>query len=100
MSKPLYFDAIDAEACYPMDIHRDNMEADDVTERTLCRALPIPTSQAFYCREYGEVFEGGVGVCHGCDAYEPRNGKNGRCRFHTHCYEPGEAITVKHPKKP
>lgn len=96
MSKPLYFDSLHAEHCYPMDIHKDNMAADGVTERTMYRAKPTPLSVAFWCREFDEVGVDSKECCGvQCSSYEPRNGKNGRCRSHTHCYEHGEAVVAK-----
>jgi hypothetical protein len=98
MSRLKYFDAIDAEHCWPLDVHYDNMRLDGVVERRLYIAKPIPTSTAFWCRAHGEV--GGVGDDYYscgrlCASYAPRNGKNGRCRHHTHCYEPGESVVVR-----
>jgi hypothetical protein len=88
MSKPLYF-ASDALNCYTLDHHREMMRDDGLTTLTVYRAIPTPTSVAFWCKHFGEAGETGNDSCgRNCLSYAPRNGKNGRCRHHTHCYEP------------
>lgn len=94
MSKPKYFASRDAEECYTLDVHEDNLRADGGGERTLFLAKPVPTSQGyFWCHAHHEAYENeGCGVQ--CGDYQPRNGKNGRCRHHGHCYEATEKTKV------
>jgi hypothetical protein len=97
MSAPLYFNGIDAEECHPAWWHLADMIAKGEAERTLFKAVQVPTSIVFWCREFDAVC--GVGPEHkpcgrSCDGYEPRNGKNGRCKSHAHCYEPDEKQTI------
>jgi hypothetical protein len=88
MSKPFYF-APDALECFTLDEHRDIMRDDGLTTLTVYRAKPLPTSVAFWCRHHREAGESGDGMCgRHCNGYAPRNGKNGRCKHHTHCHEP------------
>ena len=45
----------------------------------------------FYCNEFhmvGLVNESECGS--GCEKYDPRNGRSGRCRHSKNCYEPGD----------
>jgi len=94
MSKrePLYFAGLDHEYCYPLQYHRDMIEGTDQTI-TLHKAIPVPTTHVFWCREAGEGFE--AGSCgKDCAAYEPRNGKNGRCRWHSHTFDASETETT------
>lgn len=95
MSK-LYFADLGAEMCHPLEWHRDNMAMNGETTRTVYCARAIPTTHYFWCRAYNEVGESGPG--NGCGAecgdYEPRNGRNGRCRHHSNCYEAIETETL------
>lgn len=101
MSNPFYFDSLDAEMCYPLSHHKDNMRFDGVTEKVLYRAKPMPLSDGFWCKEYDEVGEDSKDCCGlQCDGYAPRNGKSGRCRHHRHCYEHGDVVTIKLKDKP
>lgn len=100
MSKrePLYFAGLDHEYCQTLEYHRDMIEGTGQT-LTLHRAIPLPTTHVFWCREAAECFE--VGECgKKCDAYEPRNGKNGRCRWHSNAFEPSETDTITIIDKP
>jgi hypothetical protein len=99
MSKPLYFDAaaVDKEHdelfCYPLEHFRDMLDAQLPTMR-LYRAKADTGSGTFFCREFGEVGLKGESCGRQCDSYEPRNGKNGRCRHSAHCYEPTTEVVV------
>ena len=48
----------------------------------------------FYCSELDEIGESGEGCGKECKYYNPRNGKNGRCRFHKNTYSETEKIKV------
>lgn len=88
VKEPLYF-APDALECHSIETHRDMMRDDGLATLTVYRAKPVPTKDFFWCRHHREVGESGIGTCgRVCNAYAPRNGKNGRCKHHEHCYEP------------
>lgn len=101
-STKFYFNAADEDDEFYGTVawHKADMRAKGEIERTLYRAKPEPTTHFFWCRHYNEVC--GVGddffPCgKGCAHYQPRNGKNGRCRHHTNCMEPNnrESIILK-----
>jgi hypothetical protein len=94
-----YDEADDSILAYPAALHRDEILGSEVAERRLYRARPEKGSSYFYCREHGEVGKKGEGCGRLCDSYEPRNGKNGRCRFSAPCYEAvtNEVLVVKNP---
>ncbi len=100
MNKPMYFYPYDADECLPMDIQKDIMKSDGVTTRTMYKAKAIPTHVVAYCKEFDEVIAKDHpfilfdGCGKSCDGYEPRNGKSGRCKHHSHCYEPGEEVVI------
>jgi hypothetical protein len=71
--------------------HLDIMRSDGEAHRVLYAGVPMRGTGDFYCVEHG--FHGKRGDDHHdcgrlCDAYEPRNGKNGRCRWSRDVYEP------------
>ena len=92
-----YFRHQDAENCYRRDHFVEIMKDEGLAELQVYPAMIMHGSGFFYCQEHGEVGESNTGECgKSCDHYKPRNGKNGRCRHHSNCYEPAdEAITIK-----
>ncbi len=82
--KKLFFDEHDECHCYPTS-YFDN--SDIVT-----LAIPDKSKDYFYCKAKGEcyttIMDNGLRSCgKECDEYEPRNGKNGVCRYRTHTYK-------------
>jgi hypothetical protein len=107
MSKPLYFDAesydrtdADATLCYTIKRHLDLMEMSGEAERKLYRARPEVGTSTRYCTEFDASVERGEWCGRLCDAYEPRNGKNGLCRHSVHCYDAdrSEVKVIRLPK--
>jgi hypothetical protein len=95
-----YFENTEAENCYPRQHFLDQMKESGVAEMTIYPAIMSRGEDFFFCVEYGEPGE--TRECCGkqCDSYDPRNHKNGRCRFHRNCYEPSEdkPVVLKIPK--
>ena len=84
----LYFCSNDYdEACYSLDYFQEQL-GNGLTELIIYPAKMVTDSEYFYCAEFQEVGEVGEGCGKMCDKYEPRNGKNGRCRHARNCYEP------------
>jgi hypothetical protein len=91
-----YFEYPDSENCYAEDFFKDEMRENGITEMVLYPAKMVKRESYFYCNEFSEVGEVGESCGNLCGKYEPRNGKNGRCRHHRNCYEPSETpITIK-----
>lgn len=57
------------------------MEVDGCRSKELELARREHGTGMFWCTEYGEFGETGDGCGKSCDAYSPRNGKNGSCRY-------------------
>ena len=82
-----YYFGDDQEHCYTLDYFIEQL--DDVNpEITVYPAKILIGEDVYYCKEFGEVGEVGDGCGKDCNKYEPRNGKNGRCRYSNNCYEP------------
>ena len=60
----------------------------------------IPGDGTFWCKEDGEAYESSESYCGiQCHAYSPRNGKSGRCRWHSAAYSPtGKTVVIKKSK--
>ncbi len=94
MKKQLYFDT-DGEYAYDRQYWLEYMQENNLDEIRLFEAVPEYGTGYFWCGEYFEVGEVGEGCGKACEAYSPRNGKNGRCRFSNHLYSPGKEIILK-----
>lgn len=98
MSKRLYYAPdIDDESCYTRSQLIQDMKDCGLTELKIYRAKPEIIKGMFYCsqlREWGESDGVTCGSRH-CEIYSPRNGKNGRCRYHhIYSYEPTEKFHI------
>lgn len=83
-----YFSPLDDERCYQLcdiinDANNSGLDEIEVTE-----AKRVTGGDYFYCTKFGDVGEKGQCSKIECNAYSPRNGKNGRCRYSGYCYEP------------
>lgn len=101
MSKNLYSIKDEgAEICYPLE-HFKEMLADKWEERKfliLEEWKPnIPGDGTFWCKEDGEAYDSSESYCGiQCNSYAPRNGKSGRCRWHSHTYSPtGKFVRIE-----
>ncbi len=100
-----YFDAdsVDAGAddelrCHPLKHHQDMLAVDGKESIRLYPAQMITGNGDFYCIEFGFWGQRGEHHCgRACEAYTPRNGKNGRCKFSKNLYDylADEAVLLK-----
>lgn len=85
--KKLYFGDNSDEHCYPAEYFDDG--------EVVSLAIPDKSKDYFWCKAEGEAFltfmDNGLRSCgKECKEYEPRNGKNGICKYRNHCYKPSE----------
>lgn len=79
--KKFYFDKdSDDESCYRIG-HFQNERKEKDEDIILEEAKVERGSEYFYCKEFHEAGMVGDGCGKECKRYQPRNGKNGRCRF-------------------
>ena len=90
-----YFREDDDERCYLkkdiiQDMKENGMELLKVFE------AKIATGEDYaYCSKYQDAIEVRSGDCGKlCPDYQPRNGKNGRCRHSKNCYDPTDDFII------
>jgi hypothetical protein len=83
-----YFCEHEAETCRPLKSIREWMLQEGIERRTVYPARIMYNTDYYYCTEYQEIGEVGQDCGKICKKYEPRNGKNGRCRYSNNGYEP------------
>ena len=83
----LYFRQDEDEFCTTIEAHKEYMRENDITELTIYQAKRTTGTGYFWCTHFHEVGEVGEGCGKECEAYSPRNGKNGRCRYSGYLYE-------------
>ena len=72
------------------------MKDQNIQELKVFEAQRILDEGFFFCKFQHDVGIKGESCGKYCEGYKPRNGKNGRCRFSSHCYEATEkAIIIK-----
>lgn len=82
--------------CYTKKQIIEDMKEAGINELKIFEAKRTTGEEYFWCTAKQEVGEVGNGCGRFCSLYNPRNGKNGRCRFSAYCYEPiNKSITVK-----
>lgn len=86
MKKKLYFKD-DAENCYTIEDHIDQMKFDGETEREVFVAKVERGTGYFYCCEFSEIGEVKESCGKQCDKYKPRNGRGGICKRYGFLYE-------------
>lgn len=96
MSKEkFYFREDDDERCYLKKDIIEDMRDGGITSLKIFEAKRMTGESYFWCSLNQEVGEVGQGCGKYCSQYKPRNGKNGRCRFSSHCYEQTDkSITI------
>lgn len=98
MSKQYYFYEDDAEECYQRKHIIDMMREDGITEKEVFKAITEKVEGYFWCRESSDIGESGqCGKI--CEAYTPKNGKTGMCKYQGKLYAPGEEVTIKIKKE-
>jgi len=93
MKRQFYFEHSDSEVCYRADYFLEQYEEVKVFE-----AIPERIPGVFWCKEHLFCGDNSADTCgkHQCEQYDPRNGKNGRCRFHCiELYTHGNPVTLK-----
>jgi hypothetical protein len=89
----------DWETCFPKDYFVERLKDDDYRNSyRLEEWKPEFGTEQFWCQEHGEAFESSKGVCGSfdCPQYEPRNGKSGRCRWHSNVFnKTGKTIVIE-----
>lgn len=98
MKKSFYFLTEDDEICYTEEHYQAVMECDNLTQIEVYKAEPMKEKGIFWCSAYSFCGDGTFENCGktNCDEYEPRNGKNGRCRFHSvNLFAHGEKTILK-----
>lgn len=93
MSK--YYFQQDDENCYTLKYHKEYMKENDLKEMKVFKAVIAKDTGMFFCTVYDSVGEVGESCGNMCEDYEPRNGKNGRCRFSASLHEEGEMRMLK-----
>lgn len=96
--KKLYFQKSD-ENCYSKEYHLEYMQENNIQQMELFESKVETGNGMFFCKHFFEIGEVN-GTCGKiCEAYAPRNGKNGRCRHSGHTYEQTEkSIILKAPE--
>jgi len=93
MKKKLYCLESDDEMFFTKEYFESMLEPGQ--EMELIEGEPFKEQGYFWCRYYDT--QGESGECGKiCDAYDPINGKSGRCKYHTYTfYRPTDkAITI------
>jgi hypothetical protein len=83
-----FFFRQDDDTCYTMETHLRYMKENHINAMDVYLAKRETGSDFFFCKhfdEVGEKAEGGCGKV--CEAYQPRNGKSGACKFVGYVYE-------------
>lgn len=97
--KKFYFHHNDSEVCYQEDHFQFIMYDEGIDEIEVFEAIPaIIGGGVFWCTEHSFCGDDSHDSCGriNCDQYDPRNGKNGRCRHHRiWLYEYGDKVILK-----
>jgi hypothetical protein len=92
--QPMFFGSEHEEMCYGINHFTDSMNEGE--SLIILKAVPCNHSDVFWCKEFTEMMEKNQGGCgKSCEYYEPRNGRSGCCKSHSHVYCHGEATTIK-----
>lgn len=85
-----YFENLDSENCYSLDYFKEKMAEEEITEMQVFPAKMVKGKEYFWCDEYFEVGITKESCGKSCEGYTPRNGKNGRCKYHKNTCEPSD----------
>jgi len=88
----LYFREDDEEVCYTKKQIIEDMKEDGINELKIIEAKRMTGEPYFWCTFFQKPGEVGQTCGRFCPEYKPRNGKNGRCRYSGHCYEPTDKV--------
>lgn len=87
MKRPKLYFKDDAENCYTIKQHIEQMKSLGEEEREVFRAKAERGSGCFYCLKFSEFGEVKESCGKQCYMYKPRNGKSGICKHHGFVYE-------------
>ena len=87
MSKLYFAPDIDEENCYKLPDIKDMAKDMALEEIEIIEAKRDLGNGYFFCKHFQEIGEVGEGCGKLCEAYKPRNGKNGRCVYSGYTYE-------------
>lgn len=91
MKPKQYFTDFDEEHLLTIPAIIIEMEERELTETIISEAVRETGVDHFWCKAEGESFEKEEDTCgRECGDYEPRNGKNGCCKYRGYCYLPGK----------
>lgn len=95
--KKFYFETKHDEICYTESYFIDKMKDRGIQEIEVIKASPIKINGVFWCKHEGFMGDGSDQYCgNQCNAYTPRNGKSGCCKYYTTVlYEQGEKTILK-----
>lgn len=83
-----FFFREDDDTCYTLQSQIDYMIENGITEMDLFLAEREINSSYFFCKHFEEVGDKSECLCGKfCDAYQPKNGKSGICKYYGHTYE-------------
>ena len=92
MKHKYFFKSSDPENCYLIEYWKDELKKWDEKEIELIGAEIEYDNGYFFCTEFDEPGESQESDCGKlCKKYNPRNGKNGRCKFSNNTYEMSDA---------
>lgn len=85
-----YFSEFDDEVCGTIEYQYRYMEEHNISQMTLIEAERETNTGYFHCNHFENIREVGQGCGKMCEAYKPRNKKNGRCIHSGYVYTLGE----------
>ena len=101
--KKFYFRFNDSDTCYQEDHFQQIMKDENLDAIGVFEAIPaIIGGGVFWCKEHQFCGNDSSYTCgrYNCKQYEPRNGKNGRFRYHSEwLYEYGDKVVLHLKRK-
>lgn len=97
MKEEYYFEHKDSHICYTSDYFKNLMKESDQQEIEVYEAIrDKPGGGVFWCQHDSFVGWDSAETCgKQCNAYTPRNGKNGRCKYHkTTLFYHGDKVKI------
>lgn len=95
----LYFRFDNEERCYPLSSHIEYMKENNINHMEVVEAKVEYGTGFFFCHHFYEVGESNDTCGKICEAYNPRNGKNGVCTHHGNVYEKTDKSKILKLKK-
>ena len=95
--KTKYYSKENDEEVRPLEYFQDELWGNsELTELKVFEMKIERNSNYFYCLEFGEVTDKGSDICGkgNCEKYEPRNGKNGICKWNRPVYAQSDKEVV------